>query len=181
MYDKSQVMEGGESLNKRYRADVLKDGPNDGMFTAKLTVVEVMEADAGSNNELSVTNELGTTTYPFKLSLGDRPAAGTGPVIAIVIVAIIIIVVILVAVIARSQGLLCFADKNVDEDGKKTAAQFEALEKGDDIPEKEPIKESNNIMKDPVTIVAESQSDKSETVNEKSENEEKNNGNHTPV
>jgi len=102
-------------------------------------------------------------------------------VIAIVIVAIIIIVVILVAVIARSQGLLCFADKNVDEDGKKTAAQFEALEKGDDIPEKEPIKESNNIMKDPVTIVAESQSDKSETVNEKSENEEKNNGNHTPV
>ena len=44
-----------------------------------------------------------------------------------------------------------------------------------------PLKESNNIMKDPVTIVAESQSDKSETVNEKSENEEKNNGNHTPV
>ena len=28
----------------------------------------------------------------------------------------------------------------MDEDGKKTAAQFEALEKGDDIPEKEPIK-----------------------------------------
>jgi hypothetical protein len=99
-------------------------------------------------------------------------------VIAIVIVAIIIIVVILVAVIARSQGLLCFADKNVDEDGKKTAAQFEALEKGDDIPEKEPIKESNNIMKDPVTIAAESTSG---TVNEKSESDEKTNGNHTPV
>ena len=76
MYDKSQVMEGAESLNKRYTADVLQDGPNDGMFTARLTVAEVMEQDAGSNNELSVTNELGTTKYPFTLSLGDRPAAG---------------------------------------------------------------------------------------------------------
>jgi len=153
MYDKSNVNEGAESLNKRFTADVLKDGPNDGMFTARLTITEVIEADAGGSNELSVTNELGTTKYPFTLSLGDRPAAasavsgaqggvvsGTGPVIAIVIVAIIIIIVILVAVVARSQGLLCFADKNVDEDGKKTAAQFEALEKGDDIPEKEPIK-----------------------------------------
>jgi len=192
MYDKSEVMEGAESLNKRYTADVLQDGPNDGMFTARLTIAEVMEADAGSNNELSVTNELGTTKYPFTLSLGDRPAAasavsgaqegvvsaGTGPVIAIVIVAIIIIVVILVAVIARSQGLLCFADKNVDEDGKKTAAQFEALEKGDDIPEKEPIKEANDIIKEPVINATEP---KTETVNEKTEIEEKNNGNHTPV
>ena len=76
MYDKSQVMEGAESLNKRYTADVLQDGPNDGMFTARLIVAEVMEQDAGSNNELSVTNELGTTKYPFTLSLGDRPAAG---------------------------------------------------------------------------------------------------------
>jgi membrane-associated protease RseP (regulator of RpoE activity) len=99
-------------------------------------------------------------------------------VIAIVIVAIIIIVVILVAVIARSQGLLCFADNNVDEDGKKTAAQFEALEKGDDIPEKEPIKEANDIIKEPVINATEP---KTETVNEKTEIEEKNNGNHTPV
>ena len=76
MYDKSQVMEGAESLNKRYTADVLKDGPYDGMFTARLIVAEVMENDDGSINELSVTNELGTTLYPFTLSLGDRPVAG---------------------------------------------------------------------------------------------------------
>jgi len=126
MYDKSEVMEGAESLNKRYTADVLQDGPNDGMFTARLTIAEVMEADAGSNNELSVTNELGTTKYPFTLSLGDRPAAaGTGPVIAIVIVAIIIIVVILVAVIARSQGLLCFADPPKPEEDKEKAVEKE--------------------------------------------------------
>merc|ERR1711997_688327 len=65
---------------------------------------------------------------------------GTGPVIAIVVVAIIIIVIIVIAVIARSQGMLCFADSNLGEDGKKSAAQFEALEKGDDLPEKELIK-----------------------------------------
>ena len=42
--------------------------------------------------------------------------------IAIVIVAIIIIVVILVAVIARSQGLLCFA-------GKSSISMFELLKR----------------------------------------------------
>merc|ERR1719461_2664297 len=109
---------------------------------------------------LMVANDLGTTLYPFKLSLGEKPAAappvsgsddgsvaisgaGTGPVIAIVVVAIIIIVIIVIAVIARSQGMLCFADANLGEDGKKSAAQFEALEKGDDQPEKELIKEAN--------------------------------------
>jgi len=177
LHDESRVGEGSESLSKRYRAEVLKEGPNDGQYTAKLTISAVTEEDAGTTNELSVTNELGTTIYPFTLSLGDKPAAvaGTGPVIAIVIVAVIIIIVIVVAVIARSQGMLCFADKNVDEDGKKTTAQFEALEKGDDIPEKEPIKEATDIKKDPVVTV----DPKSETINENDAN--KNNGNHTPV
>ena len=76
MHDKMEVMEGSESLNKRYKADVLQEGPIEGMYTAMLTIAEVMEADAGSNGELSVTNELGTTKYRFKLSLGDKPAAG---------------------------------------------------------------------------------------------------------
>jgi len=106
----------------------------------------------------------------------DHTRAGTGPVIAIVVVAIIIIVIIVITVIARSQGMLCFAESNLGEEGKKSTAQFEALEKGDDLPEKEPIKESNDIKKDPVVNETEP---KAETVNEK---EEKNsNGNHTPV
>merc|ERR1712012_1037646 len=115
------------SLNKRFIADVLQEGPNDGMFTAKLIINEVMEEDAGSENKLTVTNELGTTVYPFTLSLGDKPAsaAGTGPVIAIVIVAIIIIIVIVVAVIARSQGILCFADPPKAEDDKEKAVEKE--------------------------------------------------------
>jgi len=126
MYDDSNVGEGGESLNKRFIADVLQEGPNDGMFTAKLIINEVMEEDAGSENKLTVTNELGTTVYPFTLSLGDKPAsAGTGPVIAIVIVAIIIIIVIVVAVIARSQGMLCFADPPKAEDDKEKAVEKE--------------------------------------------------------
>ena len=41
-----------------------------------------------------------------------------------------------------------------------------------------PIKEANDIKKEPVINATEP---KSETVNEKTENEEKNNGNHTPV
>jgi len=127
MYDQSEVAEGGESLNKRFRAEILQDNiPNEGQFTAKLIINEVMEKDAGSTNILSVTNELGTTKYPFTLSLGDKPAsAGTGPVIAIVIVAIIIIVVIVVAVIARSQGMLCFADPPKPEEDKEKAVEKE--------------------------------------------------------
>jgi len=138
---------------------------------------------------------LGTTGYDFKLSIGEKPAAapavsdsldggvpspteaGSGPVIAIVIVALIIIVVIVVAVIARSQGMLCFADKNIGDDGEKSAAQFEALEKGEASPEKEPIKEQNDIKKEPATL-NETVPIK-ESVDEKEE--KKSNGAHTPV
>lgn len=69
--------------------------------------------------------------------------------------------------------MLCFADSNLGEDGKKSASQFEALEKGDDQPEKELIKETNNK---PVVNTTEP---KAETVNEK--DEKNSNGNHTPV
>jgi len=75
--------------------------------------------------------------------------------------------------------MLCFADSNLGEDGKKSAAQFEALEKGDDLPEKEHIKETNDIKKEPVVNPNEP---KAESVNEKDDKEEKSsNGNHTPV
>jgi len=138
------VAEGSESVNQRFKADILTDGPSDGMFTAKLTILNVEQADAGTENNLVVTNELGTTSYPFTLSLGEKPAAapavsdsqenggvpspteaGSGPVIAIVIVAIIIIVVIIVAVIARSQGMLCFADPPKTEEDKEKAVEKE--------------------------------------------------------
>lgn len=176
-----EVLEGAESLDENFIAEVLQDGPSDGMFTAKLIIKQVSEKIADSDMNLVVANDLGTTLYPFKLSLGEKPAAGagTGPVIAIVVVAIIIIVIIVITVIARSQGMLCFADSNLGEDGKKSAAQFEALEKGDDLAEKEQIKETNDIKKEPVVNANEP---KAETVNEKDEKEEKNsNGNHTPV
>ena len=43
--------------------------------------------------------------------------------------------------IAMNVNWLCVhADKNVGEDNEKSAAQFEALEKGDPSPEKEMIK-----------------------------------------
>jgi len=196
MHGEVTVAEGSESIDKRFKADILTDGPSDGMYTARLTIVKVQEDDAATENNLIVTNELGTTSYPFTLALGEKPAAapavsdsqenggvpspteaGSGPVIAIVIVAIIIIVVIIVAVIARSQGMLCFADKNIGDDGEKSAAQFEALEKGEASPEKEPIKEPNDIKKEPeptnenVPI--------KESVDEKEE--KKSNGAHTPV
>merc|ERR1719206_1503319 len=97
------------------------------MYTARLTIVKVQEDDAATENNLIVTNELGTTSYPFTLALGEKPAAqaGSGPVIAIVIVAIIIIVVIIVAVIARSQGILCFADPPTPEEDKEKAVEKE--------------------------------------------------------
>merc|ERR1712045_780285 len=90
---------------------------------------------------LVVANELGRTFYPFKLSLGEKPAAGagTGPVIAIVVVAIIIIVVIVVTVIARSQGMLCFADPPKTDDEKEKTVEKEEGEtesaKGEDTKE----------------------------------------------
>jgi len=151
--DNLEVLEGSESDDKNFRAEVLQDGPNDGMFTAKLFINDVTEKIAGSAMNLVVANELGRTFYPFKLSLGEKPAAapavsgsdgsvtssgaGTGPVIAIVVVAIIIIVVIVVTVIARSQGMLCFADPpKTDDEKEKTVEKEEGSEtesaKGED-------------------------------------------------
>ena len=76
MHGDVRVAEGSESINKRFKADILADGPNDGMYTAKLTIVTVEQEDAGTENNLVVTNELGTTSYPFTMSLGEKPAAG---------------------------------------------------------------------------------------------------------
>jgi len=125
--DDLEVLQGGESLDKNFMAEVLQEGPSDGMFTAKLVINEVTEKIAGSAMNLVVANELGRTLYPFKLSLGEKPAAGagTGPVIAIVVVAIIIIVVIVVTVIARSQGMLCFADPPKPDEEKEKAVEKE--------------------------------------------------------
>merc|ERR1711915_621799 len=125
LYDGTTVNEGSESLDQRFYAEQLAEGPTDGYYTAKLDIKNVKAEDAGTTSNLVVTNELGTTNYQFSLHGGEKPAseAGSGPVIAIVIVAIIIIVVIVVAVIARSQGLLCFADPPHTEEDKEKAVE----------------------------------------------------------
>jgi len=118
--------------------------------------------------------------------------ASSGPVIAIVIVALIIVIIIVVAVVARAQGILCFADKNVGEENEKSAAQFEALEKGDPSPEKEMIKEPLTEVKkapepEPVLVAttlppappANPNPNPNEAVAEKEE--KRSNGAHTPV
>ena len=71
-----KLMESAESLDKNFKAEMLQDGPSDGMFTAKLVIQEVTEEIAKSDMKLEVTNALGTTFYPFKLSLGEKPAPG---------------------------------------------------------------------------------------------------------
>jgi len=142
---------------------------------------------------------LGETQYEFSLGVGQRPPvagsnldagvpsideAGSGPVIAIVIVALIIVIVIVVAVVARAQGILCFADKNVGDENEKSAAQFEALEKGDPSPEKEMIKEPLTEVKtapEPEPVVPTSLPPPPANPNEAEKEEKRSNGAHTPV
>ena len=69
-------MESAESLDKNFKAEMLQDGPSDGMFTAKLVIQTLTEEIAKSDMRLEVSNALGTTFYPFKLSLGEKPAPG---------------------------------------------------------------------------------------------------------
>ena len=59
-----------------FRAEMLQDAPSDSMFIAKLVIKDVTEEIAKSDMKLEVTNALGTTVYPFKLSLGEKPAPG---------------------------------------------------------------------------------------------------------
>jgi len=153
----------------------------------------VTKEDQESENVLVVKNELGETQYKFRLGVGERPPveASSGPVIAIVIVALIIVIVIVVAVVARAQGILCFADKNVGEENEKSAAQFEALEKGDPSPEKEMIKEPLTEVKKapepepvlvatPTTVPPPVANPNEVPVNAEKE-EKRSNGAHTPV
>lgn len=196
MYDGTQISGASESLDKRFKADDLVPGPSDGLFTAQLTITKVTEEDAASENKLIVTNSEGTTEYTFSLGLGEKPPtapavsdtegvpspkeAGSGTMVIIIIVAFIVIVATVAVVIAKSRGMLCFADKNVGDDGEKSAAQFEALEKGEASPEKEPIKEQHNAMKQEAEppLINESVPIK-ESVDENEE--KKSNGAHTPV
>ena len=69
-------MEGHDSLDLNFRAEMLQDAPSDSMFIAKLVIKDVTEEIAKSDMKLEVTNALGTTVYPFKLSLGEKPAPG---------------------------------------------------------------------------------------------------------
>merc|ERR1711981_1485152 len=161
MHDETIVPMGG--TNNRFTSAVLEDGPHAGHYTAKLTIDKVTKEDQESENVLVVQNDLGETQYKFSLGVGERPPvagsnldavvpsideASSGPVTAIVIVALIIVIIIVVAVVARAQGILCFADKNVGEENEKSAAQFEALEKGDPSPEKEMIKDLQPVSPD---------------------------------
>jgi len=197
MQDGSEVPMGGSI--KRFTAAMLEDGPHAGHFTAKLTINEVTKEDVDSKNVLVVQNDLGETQYEFSLGVGQRPPvagsnldagvpsideAGSGPVIAIVIVALIIVIVIVVAVVARAQGILCFADKNVGDENEKSAAQFEALEKGDPSPEKEMIKEPLTEVKtvsEPEPVVPTSLPPPPANPNEAEKEEKRSNGAHTPV
>lgn len=196
MYDGTKISGASESLDQRFKADDLVPGPSDGLFTAQLTITKVTEEDAASENKLIVTNSEGTTTYTYSLGLGEKPPtapavsdtegvpspkeAGSGTLVIIIILAFIVIVATVAVVIAKSRGMLCFADKNVGDDGEKSAAQFEALEKGEASPEKEPIKEQHNDMKQEAEppLINESVPIK-ESVDENEE--KKSNGAHTPV
>jgi len=204
MHDGTIVPMGG--AQKRFTSAVLEDGPHAGHYTAKLTIDKVTKEDQESANVLVVQNDLGETQYKFSLGAGERPPvagsnldagvpsideAGSGPVIAIVIVALIIVIVIVVAVVARAQGILCFADKNVGEENEKSAAQFEALEKGDPSPEKEMIKEPlTEVTKvaEPETVVVpttppptNSNPNPNEPAAAAEKEERRSNGAHTPV
>ena len=74
MHDGTEVAQG--SSNKRYTSDILKAGPHDGHFTAKLTIDKVLKTDGETTSKLIVKNQLGETTYEFVMGIGERPPPG---------------------------------------------------------------------------------------------------------
>jgi len=127
------------SSNAEYNEDTKQ-------YTAVLTILKV-ETEMFSEkkiNTLTVENEHGEVKINFKLAAGEKPPvdsgmktedtdqktdgeAGTGPVIAVVIIILVIIVVVAVFVVARSQGLLCFAvpKQSAEDDDKEKAVEKE--------------------------------------------------------
>jgi len=130
---------------EKYSSSNAEWDENKKQYTALLTInkVETEMFDETKTNSLTVENEHGAVKINFKLAAGEKPPveAGTGPVIAVVIIILVIIVVVAVFVVARSQGLLCFAAGDGMTDAEK--GQFKALgaEEDNSSPEKDVVKD----------------------------------------
>jgi len=131
---------------EKYSSSNAEWDENKKQYTALLTInkVETEMFDETNTNSLTVENEHGAVKINFKLAAGEKPPvdsgmktedtdqktdgeAGTGPVIAVVIIILVIIVVVAVFVVARSQGLLCFAvpKQSAEDEDKEKAVEKE--------------------------------------------------------
>lgn len=139
MEDGTLIPMGSESVDAKYEAARFEEGPVDdtNLYTARLTINEVSNEDADKLNKLVVKNDLGVQEIKFRIAMGEKPPteAATGPVVAVVVIILILIVVVAAFVVARSQGILCFAAADGAPDAEK--GKFEALDKEDSTPEKE--------------------------------------------
>ena len=77
MQDGTQIRQGSESQDQRFKADQIKPGPSDGLFTAKLMIKEFSESNTEGMHKLVVSNSEGSTPYVFRLQLGEKPPTGT--------------------------------------------------------------------------------------------------------
>eukprot|EP00095_Tigriopus_kingsejongensis_P001483 maker-scaffold124_size330879-snap-gene-1.22 protein:Tk01483 transcript:maker-scaffold124_size330879-snap-gene-1.22-mRNA-1 annotation:"fasciclin-3 precursor" len=139
----SGVAFGATSLDERYSADFIQPSEsNDGEFEAKLHIMQLTPEMAGQTNKLVVKNTEGTTDYPFKLELGEKPPAepmGSGPVVGIIVVVIILLLIVVILIVARSKGILCFAPKSGEPlQEEKDGAAFDNVEKGEPLNPKPP-------------------------------------------
>jgi len=196
MQDGTQVRQGSESPDQRFKADQIKPGPSDGRFTAKLMINEFSESNTEGVHKLVVSNSEGSTPYVFRLQIGEKPPtapavsdsegapspveAGQSPTVAIlVIVASLIVLTIVGAVVAKSRRMFCFADsKNMDELGEK----FDDVEKGEGSLDKESIHgDSISEKKEPEVNQNEGSDNNLEKDHVNDSDERKSNGAHTPV
>lgn len=145
MADGTNVPQGSESEDGKYSADKANFDSETNQYTALLTIntVSAEDLEPMKVNSLNVENQHGQVDINFKLAPGEKPPveAGTGPVIAVIIIILVIIVVVAVFVVARSQGLLCFAAGDGMTDAEK--GQFKALgaEEDNSTPEKDTVKD----------------------------------------
>lgn len=130
------VMAPSESLDTRYTAKPITEGPTEGYYTAELKIQEIQKKDSETTNQLIVRNDLGATTYSFTIGIGELPpsekaqSSMTGVIVAIVVIALIIL---LVCIAAKYYNLCCWAASSdaQDMDDIEKAAQKEGGEGSD--------------------------------------------------
>lgn len=123
-----------ESLDGRYTAIAITEGPTEGYYTAELKIAEVKAMDSETRNSMIVRNDLGATTYSFTIGIGNPPPSQsslTSPWIFVIVGVLIVAVIIGLLVVRNKMSPICSVGSTTALDDIEKATEKDGTEGSD--------------------------------------------------